>query len=109
MAEMGGEVANQSDSQFGENPGPYDIERLTLAVRALADRCDDLVRENQVLSGEARQRRQRMSQLEEQLLAQNQKRQDVRKRIDDLVARLEWLDAHLERGDKEHRRVEPPT
>jgi septal ring factor EnvC (AmiA/AmiB activator) len=45
------------------------------------------------------ERNRRIRSLEEQLLEANQKRQDVAKRIDELISQLDHLDAQLAGAD----------
>ena len=76
-------------------PSPYDWDRLERAVRALVSQQEILRNEVTALRGELGERNHRIRTLEAQLLEANQRRQDTGKRIDDLVAQLDQLDAQL--------------
>jgi septal ring factor EnvC (AmiA/AmiB activator) len=77
--------------------GPYDFPRLQRAVEALAEAHRRLRGENAGLRRKVEEKSRRIRSLEEQMLEANQKRQDVAKRIDELVAQLDHLDAQLAR------------
>jgi chromosome segregation ATPase len=66
-----------------------DVERLQRAVDVLVGRYRSLREENARLSG-------LLEEQADQLRELNQRRQDAQKRLDDLVARIDELDAHLE-------------
>ena len=74
----------------------YDFERLERAVTALAEECRQRGELCARLRGEVEEQRQRIHGLEGQLLDANQKRQDVAKRVDELIAQLEHLDAEFD-------------
>lgn len=74
--------------------GSYGWERLERAVGAL-------VAEQQRLREALGARDQRVRQLESELLEANQRRQDTAKRIDELIAQLDALDAQLDAGEPE--------
>lgn len=59
---------------------------------ALVDRHREAVRENVRLRGLLEDRDQRLRLLDGQILELNQRRQDVGKRIDDLVAQIQLLE-----------------
>ena len=73
----------------------YDFARLERAVRALAESRRQAVRENAALREELEEKNGRIRTLEDQLLEGNQRRQDVVKRIDDLIAQMDQLDQQL--------------
>ncbi len=81
----------------------YNFERLDRALRALVETCRALRDENASLHEELANRDRHIGRLDDQVLTQNQRRQDALKRIDDLVSRLEWLDAQFERSQKARR------
>jgi septal ring factor EnvC (AmiA/AmiB activator) len=91
------------DRSDGGSPIPdrerdhYDFGRLQRAVEALAEAYRRLRDENAGLRRKVEERTRRIHALEEQILEANQKRQDVTKRIDELVAQLDHLDAQLAR------------
>jgi septal ring factor EnvC (AmiA/AmiB activator) len=66
-------------------------------VAALADAHRRQRGENAGLRRKVEEKARQIRALEERLLEANQKRQDVAKRIDELVAQLDHLDAQLAR------------
>src|SRR5262245_4549354 len=74
---------------------PYDWDRLERAVRALVSHQEALRNELRALRGDLVERNHRIRVLETQLLEANQRRQDTGKRIDELIAQLDQLDAQL--------------
>lgn len=74
---------------------PYDFERLERAVAELARSQRRQQDETTSLRRRLEDRNRRIRSLEEQLLEANQKRQDVAKRIDELISQLDHLDAQL--------------
>jgi chromosome segregation ATPase len=74
---------------------PYDWDRLERAVGALVSQQEILRNEVTALRAELGERNHRIRTLEAQLLEANQRRQDTGKRIDDLIAQLDQLDAQL--------------
>jgi septal ring factor EnvC (AmiA/AmiB activator) len=93
QARPGGPVIRESRSDA------YDFERLERAVAALAALCRRQRQENAGLRRELEQRGQRIRALDGKLLEANQKRQDVAKRIDELIAQIDQLDASLAAGE----------
>ena len=77
----------------------HDFERLERAVEALATAHRTQKRENASLRRQVEERNRRIRALGEQVLAANQKRQDVAKRIDELITQLGHLDAQFESPD----------
>ena len=73
----------------------YDWDRLERAVGALASQHEALRGEVCELRGDLGERNQRIRVLEAQLLEANQRRQDTIKRVDELIAQLDQLDAQL--------------
>jgi chromosome segregation ATPase len=73
----------------------YDWDRLERAVRALVAQQEVLRKELSTLRGDLGERNHRIRILETQLLEANQRRQDTSKRIDELIAQLDQLDAQL--------------
>ncbi len=63
---------------------------------ALADGCRVQRGLNAQLRGEVDTQRRRLRSLEGQLLGANQKRQDVAKRIDELIAQIDHLDGEFD-------------
>ena len=74
---------------------PYDWDRLERAVRTLVAQQEALRKELSALRGDLTERNHRIRTLETQLLDANQRRQDTSKRIDELIAQLDQLDAQL--------------
>jgi hypothetical protein len=72
---------------------------LERAVQALIRRCEVLREENSKLRRGMADRESRLQSLEDRLLELNQVRQDAVKRIDDLIAQVDQLDAHLAGGE----------
>lgn len=70
--------------------------RLDRLVRSLVERYERLRGETLTLRDELQERDRRLRLLDEKILALNQGRQDAAKRLDDLIARLDQLDAELE-------------
>jgi len=65
-------------------------------VAALVASHEQLRGENDELRHTLREKEQHIGRLDEKLLAANQRRQDVGKRIDDLIAQIDQLDAQFE-------------
>lgn len=77
----------------------YDFQRLEKAVAKLAAAYRRQCAENAGLRREIEQRSQRIRGFEGKLLEANQKRQDVLKRIDELIAQIDQLDASFDSVD----------
>src|SRR5512134_1775822 len=73
----------------------YDWDRLERAVGALAAQHEALRNEVRALRLDVGERNQRIRSLEAQLLDANQRRQDTCKRVDELIAQLDALDAQI--------------
>jgi septal ring factor EnvC (AmiA/AmiB activator) len=80
-------------------PDGFDFERLERAVAELAAAYRHQRAENATLRRELEQRGQRIRALDGKLLEANQKRQDVVKRIDELIAQIDQLDATFDSVD----------
>ena len=78
---------------------PYGFDRLEAAVNALADRCDSLQVENAELYRKLNDLDTRLKAREAELIDANQVRQEVGKRIDELIAQIDLLDGQLEGGE----------
>lgn len=78
----------------------FDYTRLDRAIELLLEDHARLRTQNRALRAAVGERESKIADLEEQLLTSNQKRADAIKRIDDLVSRLEQIDAALERADE---------
>jgi len=72
-----------------------DFERLEAAVVALADQHKRVVKDNDSLRRAVEERDRRIRTLEAETLELNQRRRDVAKRIDDLLAQMDQLDVEL--------------
>ena len=79
----------------------YDLGRLEQAVSALIAQNRELRVERHALQDQLQQGAGHIATLEGQLLEANQKRQDVGKRIDELIAQIDQLDAQLEDGQSQ--------
>lgn len=84
----GGPISSQADTTYG-------FERLERAVAKLVEEYRALRRENARLIRELGDRDHRIGVLEGQILELNQRRQDVGKRIDELISQIEHLDTRL--------------
>ena len=84
-----------AETDIGSPPSPYDWDRLERAVRTLVAQQEVLRKELSTLRGNLGERNHRIRTLETQLLEANQRRQDTSKRIDELIAQLDQLDAQL--------------
>ena len=73
----------------------FDFERLERVVAALVAAHRELSVENVGLRVRLEEKARGIRSLEGQLLEGNQKRQDVSKRIDEMIAQLDHLDAQL--------------
>jgi len=78
----------------------YGFDRLEHAVKELAANHASVVARNRELLGESEAKSQRIRMLEEQLLVSNQRRQDVAKCIDELIAQIDQLDVQLQTLDQ---------
>jgi septal ring factor EnvC (AmiA/AmiB activator) len=65
-------------------------------VAALADECRAQRALNAQLGAQIDSQRQRVRSLEGQLLEANQKRQDVGKRLDELIAQIDHLEGEFD-------------
>jgi septal ring factor EnvC (AmiA/AmiB activator) len=74
----------------------YDLDRLERVVTALVESHRRLQRENAALRSEVDEQTRRARLLDEKLLEANQRRQDVAKRIDELIAQIDHLGAQLD-------------
>ncbi len=79
----------------------YDFDRLERAVTDLANAHRQITEQNALLRSELGERNRVIRELEGRVLESNQKRQDVTKRIDELIAQLDQLDAQLAQSDDE--------
>ena len=73
----------------------FDFERLERVVAALVAAHREVSVENVGLRVRLEEKARGIRSLEGQLLEANQKRQDVSKRIDEMIAQLDHLDAQL--------------
>lgn len=77
----------------------YDFQRLERAVGALADAHERQCEQASALRRKVEEKTRRIRSLEGQLLEANQRRQDVAKRMDEMIAQLDHLDAQLRKSD----------
>ena len=75
--------------------GEQSFERLDRLVRSLVEKYRVLQTENTSLREELGERDSRIRSLDDQILEMNQNRQDAAKRIDDLIAQLDQMDAQF--------------
>ncbi len=73
----------------------YDFERLEQVVAELVDAHHQLQRENAGLRRKVDEKTRRVRALDEKLLEANQRRQDVAKRVDELISQINQLDAQF--------------
>ncbi|HBZ72236.1 MAG TPA: hypothetical protein DEP35_21890 [Deltaproteobacteria bacterium] len=73
----------------------HDFDRLEAAVVALADQHKRALKDNESLRRTVEERDRRIRALEAETLELNQRRRDVAKRIDDLLAQMDQLDVEL--------------
>lgn len=78
----------------------YDFRRLERAVTALADALAESRGKVETLLHEREEHAQRIRNLEGELLAANQKRQDAGKRLEELIAQLDHLEGDLDGADR---------
>lgn len=79
----------------GHSSSDPDFERLERAVAALVERHRCALLENERLRELLEERERRLGIAEEQILTLNQRRQDVAKRVDDLIAQILLLESQL--------------
>lgn len=82
-------------AEHADLPDDVGFDRLETAVEALVGSHDQLQQDHQRLRREFAQANNRIRELEGELLAANQRRQDAFKRIDELIAHLDQLDEQL--------------
>jgi len=80
-----------------ETPELANLGRLEALVRALLQRFEALRRENTELRERAARSEARLRELDSEALASRQTRREAVKRIDELVAQIEQVEAELER------------
>lgn len=80
-----------------ESPELANLERLEALVRALLQRFEALRRENSELRERVARSEARLRELDSEALASRQTRREAVKRIDELVAQIEQVEADLER------------
>lgn len=73
----------------------YDFERLERVVGDLVRAYQHQVDENSTLRRKLEQQTRELRALESQLLDSNQRKQDVAKRVDELISQLDHLDGQL--------------
>ena len=87
-------IAN-ARAQGAEAEAAYDLDRLERAVSALIEGVDRLRQENRQLREQLATRAQRIQALENDVRHANQRRQDVAKRVDELIGQIDQIDAQL--------------
>ena len=88
-------VENRRDGD--SNPAPLRMTGIDWSARSALSvaQQEALRKELRALRGDLGERNHRIRTLETQLLEANQRRQDTSKRIDELIAQLDQLDAQL--------------
>ena len=93
----GGLVLRRSQAQSAKSATEvYDLERLDAAITALVEANQKLRSERDELRSAMSDQTERIRTLEGEILDANQRRQDVAKRIDELIGQIDQLDAQLE-------------
>lgn len=87
---QGGDAISDSEPKLTRE---RNFERLDRLVRSLVEKYRLLYAENASLRADLEKRDSRIRSLDGQILEMNQSRQDAAKRIDDLIAQLDQLDA----------------
>ncbi len=90
----GGRIISSSDHTADRNV--YDLERLERVVASLVEGHRLLRRENAALQVEIDAKNRHAHRLDGKLLEANQRRQDIAKRIDELIAQIDQLGAQLD-------------
>ena len=90
----GGPVIPEVDQRSGASQ-EFDFDRLERAVVALVERQRRLLEQNASLLRSLEERDRRLADLDDQLEHARQLREDVGKRIDELIAQIDQLDAQL--------------
>jgi septal ring factor EnvC (AmiA/AmiB activator) len=73
----------------------YDFDRLERVVKALVRKHRQAQEENAALRRKVEEKSRNIRSLEGRLLEANQRRQDVAKRLDELIAQLDHLEGQL--------------
>jgi predicted nuclease with TOPRIM domain len=90
-------VLRRSRAQSAESADAvYDLERLDAAITALVETNQKLRSERDELRSIVADHTDRIRTLESEALDANQRRQDVAKRVDELIGQIDQLDAQLE-------------
>ncbi len=77
----------------------YNFQRLERSVAALAEEHRRQREQGAALRRKVEEKTRRIRSLEGQLLEANQRRQDVTKRIDEMIAQLDHLDAQIRKSE----------
>lgn len=89
------EVIGDAGIESAEPDAAFDLDRLERAVAALIEVSERLRGENRALREQVASRAQRIQTLESELRHANQRRQDIAKRVDELIAQIDHLDVQL--------------
>jgi septal ring factor EnvC (AmiA/AmiB activator) len=73
----------------------YDLDRLERAVSVLVEGVERLRQENRQLREQLAVRGQRIQALENDVRHANQRRQDVAKRVDELIGQIDQIEVQL--------------
>lgn len=82
-------ISNEANICLG---GDVDVDRLEAAIRKLVARHRELLIDNASLREQIVLRDEKVLALEAEIRDLNQRRQDVTKRIDDLIAQIEQIE-----------------
>lgn len=96
LADETGTSGADSSVTSTANGSPYDLERLDRAIESLVVSNRRLRAERDTLRADLDAKAEQERVLEGKLLDANQRRQDVAKRIDELISQIDELDAQLE-------------
>jgi len=89
------EIVANAGLEVAESDAAYDLDRLERAVGTLIESTERLRHENRVLREQLAAKLQRIQALEGDLRHANQRRQDVAKRIDELIGQIDHLEGEL--------------
>jgi chromosome segregation ATPase len=95
---VSGDAISSRESKDAD-PDRCDFARLERAVAGLATKHERCIQRNRELVDQLEKRMLRIRSLEEELLAANQRRQDVAKRIDELIGQIDQLDLQMQSLD----------
>ena len=94
---MGGDVISEgiASTILPSAEAAYDLDRLERAVSVLVEGVERLRQENRQLREQLAVRGQRIQALENDVRHANQRRQDVAKRVDELIGQIDQIEVQL--------------